>query len=343
MSMKTGAGRLSLALLAGAGAALAAGLVGRQMRRFDFRGASVLITGGSRGLGLELARRFGREGARLALVARGPAALERAVLELRDCGIDATAYPCDITKQDQVQQTVREIVQAQRGIDVLVNNAGIVQVGPFENMDLEDYRAALDIYAWGPLYLIKEVVPHMKRQGGGRIVNISSIGGVVSIPHMVPYCMGKFALTALSDGVRAELAKDGIRVTTVVPGLMRTGSHLNAYFKGKHRLEFAWFSLSDAFPLLSTASAKAAGKIVEACRFGQPRLILTLPAALLHVGNALFPSVTSAGTKLAVRLLPGPVAAAENRVHTGRQSRSAFSASVLTKLADRAAKRNNEL
>jgi NAD(P)-dependent dehydrogenase (short-subunit alcohol dehydrogenase family) len=342
--MKMDARKLSLFVLAGAGSALAVALArrARRGRRMDFQGASVVITG-SRGLGLELARRFGSEGASVSLVARDEMVLKRALRELRSQGVDVTIHACDITRKDQVERTVRDIISEHGRIDVLVNNAGVVQVAPFENLDQEDFQDSLDIHAWGPLALIREIVPYMKRQGGGRIVNISSIGGLVAIPHLLAYCMGKFALTALSDGLRAELAKDGIRVTTVAPGLMRTGSHLNAYFKGDNRKEFAWFSIADAFPLFSISSARAARKIVEACRYGSSRLILSFPATLLHACNALLPGLLSAGSRLAVRLLPAPVAQKDNRLRTGRQSRSVFSPALLTGLADRAARRNNEL
>jgi NAD(P)-dependent dehydrogenase (short-subunit alcohol dehydrogenase family) len=340
--MKPSVRRMSLLFLIGAGASLAA-VAARRNRRVDFQDASVVISGGSRGLGLELARRLGREGARLSLLARDQDELDRAVRHLRRHGLDAIAYRCDLTRPGEVARAVREIILERGSIEVLINNAGMVQVAPFENLEDEDFQASLDVHAWGVLALIREVIPHMKRQGGGRIVNISSIGGLVAIPHLLPYCVGKFALTALSDGLRAELAKDGIRVTTVAPGLMRTGSHLNAYFKGKNRKEFAWFSISDAFPLFSISSEKAARKIVEACRYASPRLILTIPALLLHTCNALFPSLVSAGSRLAVRLLPAPVAPEENRLCTGRQSRSALSPSILTRLADRAAQRNNEM
>ena len=153
-----------------------------------------------------------------------------------------------------MEQTVEEILKLRGRIDVLVNNAGIIQVAPFENLNMQDFSSSMDVHAWGPLYMVQAVTPHMKRQGEGRIVNISSIGGLVAVPHLLAYTMGKFALTGLSDGLRAELAKDGIRVTTVAPGLMRTGSHVNAFFKGQHRKEFAWFSISGTNPLLSTHS-----------------------------------------------------------------------------------------
>ena len=120
-------------------------------------------------------------------------------------------------------------------IDVLVNNAGIIQVGPLDTMTAEDFRRALQTHFWGPLNTILAVLPQMRMRKAGRIVNISSLGGRVSIPHLLPYSASKFALVGLSKGLHSELRKEGITVTTVCPGLMRTGSPRNAEFKGKHR------------------------------------------------------------------------------------------------------------
>src|SRR5262249_52903527 len=136
-------------------------------------------------------------------------------------------------------------------IDVLINNAGVIEVGPLETMTLQDFEEAMRTHFWGPVYTTMAVLSEMRYRGGGRIVNISSIGGKVSVPHLVPYCASKFALCGLSEGLRAELAKDNILVTTVIPGLMRTGSPPNATFKGRHREEYAWFSISDALPVVS--------------------------------------------------------------------------------------------
>lgn len=338
---RAGSRLLSLALL-GAGAGFLFLGVRRHLRRIGFRGRSVVITGGSRGLGLELARQFGAEGARLSLLARDPDELARAREDLVRRGADVQVFSCDVRNREQVERTVSAILEARGVIDVLVNNAGVIQVAPFENLALDDYKESVEVHAWGPLHLIRAIAPHMQQRKQGRIVNISSIGGLVAVPHLLGYCMGKFALTGLSDGLRAELAKDGVYVTTVAPGLMRTGSHVNAFFRGQHQKEYAWFAISGGNPLASTTAPRAAKQILDACRYGDPRLIITFPARLLHVMNALFPGITAFGTGLAARLLPAPAGPGPNPLWTGKESASAAAPSVLTKLADQAVPKNNE-
>lgn len=303
----------------------------------------MIITGGSRGLGLELARRFAEEGARLTLLARDKEELDRARQELAATGADVLIHPCDVRDQEQVKGAVHFVLGERGRIDVLVNNAGVIQVGPVEHMEPADFKEALDVHTWGPFHMMHAAVPIMKEQGGGRIVNIASIGGLVAVPHLLPYVMSKFALTGLSDGMRAELAKDNIHVTTVCPGLMRTGSHVNALFKGQHEKEFAWFALSNALPLFSTRARRAAKKIVEACRRGTARLIITPQARLLHALNALAPELAATLLNLAGCLLPGAAQADGERRRPGWASRTSAAPSVLTWLADKAALRNNEL
>lgn len=337
-----GGSRALPALLACAGAAVLLCRILRQKRRLDFRGLSVVITGGSRGLGLEIGRQLAAEGARISLLARDADELHRAGSELGSKGGDVRTFPCDVRDRQKVEQTVAAIVNSHGSVDVLINVAGVIQVAPFENLDLEDYQASIDVHAWGPLHMIRTIAPLMQRRKQGRIVNISSIGGIVAVPHLLGYTMGKFALTGLSDGFRAELAKDRVYVTTVIPGLMRTGSHVNAMFKGQHRKEYAWFAISGANPLLSTTAPKAARKIIEACRYGDPRLIITFPARLLHVANSLFPGITAFGTGLAGRLLPGPVDPESNVLRSGKESASFAAPSILTRLNDQAVPQNNE-
>ncbi len=221
-------------------ASLSAGLllsryVLRKLTEYKLSNKTVLITGGSRGLGLVLAREFVREGARIAICARDEQELEQARLDLEKRGAEVMAIDCDVTSNAQVMEMIDAIGRRFGDIDVLVNNAGVIQVGPVEVMTRQDFDQAMQTHFWGPLNTIMAVLPAMRSRKQGRIVNISSIGGKISVPHLVPYSASKFALVGLSKGLRAELLKDGIVVTTVCPGLMRTGSPRNADFKGRHR------------------------------------------------------------------------------------------------------------
>lgn len=327
---------------AGAGITLTISFLNRLSRRTSFRDSSVVITGGSRGLGIELARLFAGQGSRLTLLARDEDELDRAKKELQGRGADVLVYACDITKAEDLQKAVDYVVLNRKRIDVLINNAGVIKVGPFEDMEMRDFEEALAVHAWAPLMMSRAVLPHMKRQGSGRIVNISSIGGLVAIPHMLPYSMSKFALVGLSDGLRAELSKYGIFVTTVAPGLMRTGSHVNAFFKGQNEKEFAWFSLLEALPLFSTGARRAAKRIMEACRYGEPFVVITLQARALQLANAIFPNVTASLSKLSDRLLPSDPGPDGHASHTGWESRSGLVPSFLTKMADAKINANNE-
>src|SRR5438105_121458 len=210
--------------------------------RYTLRDKVAVITGGSRGLGLVLARHICARGGRVALIARDPEALARAKADLAPHVSVVLTIECDLLDAEQIESAVRQIIDRFGKIDILINNAGIIEVGPIEHMTPEDFERAMRVHFWAPFELISQIVPEMRIWGGGRIVNISSIGGKVAVPHLAPYSASKFALTGLSDAIRAELARDNIHVTTVAPGMMRTGSHVNARFKGKHDMEFAWFA-----------------------------------------------------------------------------------------------------
>lgn len=330
------------ALAAGA-AAIALRRALRRRRASSFAGKVVVVTGGSRGLGLEIARVFADEGARLVLLARTPEELSRAAGELAERsrrGAPRT-IACDLVEPDQVHAAVERIERTLGGIDVLVNNAGVILASPLEQLDERDFAAALDVHFWGPLRLSLAAVETMRRRGGGRIVNVASIGGLVAVPHLLPYCASKFALVGLSDGLRAELAKDGIRVTTVCPGLMRTGSHVNAWFKGRREVEYSLFSLLAGSPLTSIDAGRAARRIVEACRHGERFLVLSPQARLLRRFSTLAPEWWARAAALAGRLLPSP--SDDGEAAAGRDLSGRWAPSFLTRLADRAARRNNEL
>jgi NAD(P)-dependent dehydrogenase (short-subunit alcohol dehydrogenase family) len=327
---------------AGAGALLAAGALLRRRSSYDLDGKTVLITGGSRGLGLVMAREFADRRAHVAICARDPQEINSALDDLRGRGADAFGFPCDVADRAQVGEMVRLVRDKFGRIDVLVNNAGVIQVGPMDVMTLDDYEQAMNVHFWGPLYTMMAVLPEMRQRGEGRVVNISSIGGKIAVPHLLPYCASKFALVGLSEGMRAELLKDGVVVTTVCPGLMRTGSPRNALFKGKHRAEYAWFAISDSLPITSISAERAASQIVEACRRGDAELVLSIQAELAVKFHALFPGVTSDILGFINRFLPGPNGIGTKDVR-GRDSDSVVTRSPLTVLSQWAAARNNEM
>lgn len=332
--------------LVGAVTGAAAVIVGsRAVRRrhaIEFAGRVVVITGGSRGLGLVIARQLAEEGARLCLLARDPEELARAKAQLPGSA-EAMTIPCDIRNEADVRAAIGKVLEKWTAVDVLINNAGVIQVGPLEHMRVEDFENAMATHFWGPLSLMMSAIPSMRRRGFGRIVNISSIGGRIAVPHMAPYCASKFALVGLSDSMRAELAQHGIRVTTVCPGLMRTGGPVNADMKGNHEAEYAWFAISSATPGLSTSAEHAARRIIDACRHGDAELTITLPAQLAVALNDAMPSLVASAMALANRLLPAATDGSGDRHRRGRDSQSRWAPSIATALSDRAAVANNEV
>jgi NAD(P)-dependent dehydrogenase (short-subunit alcohol dehydrogenase family) len=250
------------------------------------------------------------------------------------------ALVCDVTDPAQVTAAVDNTVARFGRLDVLVNNAGIIQVGPPEAMTSDDYDRAMRVHFWGPFHTSQAALPHLRIGGDSRIVNISSIGGRVSVPHLLPYCASKFALVGLSEGLRGALAADGIKVTTVCPGLMRTGSTGRAWFKGRPQSEHAWFSVAGSAPLLAMDSGRAARRIVAACRRGDAELRLPFWAAAAIAVHALVPGLSARVMAAAESCLPKDVES--TGMVEGRDVPSRASRSVLTLLGRRAAWRNNE-
>lgn len=336
-----------------AGGFLAARAIVRQVRSFQWRGRTVIIAGGSRGLGFVLARQLMELGADVTICAHDPDRLDAAAVKLRrhaaeldrhshrpPCG-KLTTVGCDIRDPRQVTQMVGAVLDRRGEIDVLINVAGIMSVGPIDAMTMDDFRAAMETNCWGHLNTIRAVLPAMRLRGWGRICNIASIGGKRAVPHMLPYDASKFALVGLSTGLRTELAKDGILVTTVCPGLMRTGSPRNAEFKGRHRDEYAWFSIGDGLPLVSMSAESAARKILRACRNGDAEAMIVGPGNFASLLSTLAPNITAEILMLVDRLLP-KMGGIGQQSAKGFQSKSEWSPSLLTTLNERAAAANNE-
>jgi short-subunit dehydrogenase len=340
--MKRQNGKGLLMAAAGAAGLCAVRAIFRKAGEYRLRDRVVLITGGSRGLGLVMARELAREGAPIAICARDVEELNRARDELDTLGANVLAVPCDVTDRQLVEEMARSVREYFGQIDVLINNAGVIEVGPMEVMTIEDYEKAMKTHFWGPLYTVLAVLPEMRLRGEGRIVNIASIGGKISVPHLLPYSASKFALVGFSEGLRAELKKDGVVVTTVCPGLMRTGSPVNATFKGQHRAEYAWFTISDSLPVTSMAAERAARQIIRAFKRGDAEVILSIQAKAAALFHGIFPGLTADMLGLVNRLLPGPGGIGEASAR-GYESESDLAPSWLTALSDRAAMRNNEI
>lgn len=264
----------------------------------------VLIVGSSRGLGLDLARAYARRGAKVAVCARDPDEVARAASELANAGATVAAEVCDATAADQVARMVQN-VEAQLGtLDILITCAATIQVGPLECMTTADFEEAMRQIFWSAYHPTMAVLPGMRARRRGRIGHVTSFGGKLAVPHMLPYSSAKFAATGFSAGLRAEVAKDGISVTTIAPGLLRTGAHVNAPFKGQHAKEYAWFSAGAVAPLISLPSEKAAARIIRAIDRGTAEITLSLGVRAAIILQALMPTATARLMALQNRLLP---------------------------------------
>ncbi len=306
-------------LVAGAATAGLAAAISALLPRRGPRGQVVLITGGGGGLGSALARRWAREDARLVLNGRTPDQPDQTRRALLAEGHvrnpdHILAVPADLTRLEDAERLIDTTLTRFGRIDVLINAAGIIEVGPFENQPVSAFRDAMDANFFSALHTITAALPHLLRQTPMRsahnrasIVNISSIGGKFAVPHMLPYVASKFALTGFSEGLHAELRSRGVRVTTVCPGLMRTGSEVRAHFVGNVDQERRWFDLGATTPVVAASVGHAANRIYNATIAGAAEITITPQAWLAARINGLAPGLTSIAGALANDLiLPKP-------------------------------------
>jgi NAD(P)-dependent dehydrogenase (short-subunit alcohol dehydrogenase family) len=323
--------------LATAAAAAGAREAFRRSRTIDLDGRVALVTGGSRGLGFALARELRSRGARVVICARGAEQLERAREKL---GRDVLAVPCDVADREQVRDLVAVATERFGAVDVLVNNAGVIAVGPLQTQTVADFEEMLAIQLWGVVNCTFAVLPQMRERGFGRIANVTSIGGKISVPWLLPYNTAKFAAVGFSEGLRAELAGTGVAVTTVVPGLMRTGSFLAAFFKGdRAELEYSLFTPLSATPATTVSAERAARRIVTAVRQGDAEITVGLHARLAARANGVAPGLVADLLGLVQRALP-EVGGTERR--RGSEIDSPVDESPLTAPGRRAARELNQ-
>jgi NAD(P)-dependent dehydrogenase (short-subunit alcohol dehydrogenase family) len=260
----------------------------------------VLITGGSRGLGLAIATRFAHNPVRLVLASRNLAELQQAQATLLAQFAhlrpeDFHLVAADLAKPEECQRLVAEAIDRFGRIDVLVNNAAIIDVGPIESQTLEIFERTMQINFFAALYTTWAALPHLRKQtplDGTRrasIVNIASIGGKIAVPHMLPYSAAKFALVGFSEGLHAELRHKGIRVTTVCPGLMRTGGEDHANIVGDVEFERRWFNFAANTPVIAVSAKYAANKIFHAVAAGRAEITISPQAWLAARIGGVFP------------------------------------------------------
>jgi short-subunit dehydrogenase len=264
----------------------------------------VLITGGSKGLGFVLAKHLIKEKCKIALCARSLKELKVARDELRAIGGDPFISVCDVSNRKAVDNLISEVIKHFGQIDILVNDAGVIMVAPMESYPLHKYHEAMDIMFWGTVNTTLAVLPYMKNKKTGQVINITSVGGMVSIPHLLPYTASKFAAVGFSQGITAELRKDNIYVSTIVPGLMRTGSYVNAFFQENNKNEFKLFSMMSTAPILTISADKAARETIRAIKNRTVLKVLGLPAKVLIELNHFFPETTLKFLSLVSRFLP---------------------------------------
>ncbi|UJR79706.1 SDR family NAD(P)-dependent oxidoreductase [Sandaracinus amylolyticus] len=296
---------LTLAAAAGIGGlVLATRAARRHAARASLHGRVVVIVGGTRGLGLAMARRFVALGCPVAICGRDEETAERARLDLIERGGTVVAASCDATDEAEVARFL-DLVLANLGrVDVLITCAATIGVGPIESMTTRDFQEAMESIFWSSVNPTLAVLPIMRGHGGGRIAHVTSIGGRIPIPHLLAYSAAKFAEVGFSEGLHAEVAKDGIAVTTIVPGLMRTGSYVRAHYHGDVVKEQAWFGSASIAPAISMDADRAASQMVDAIAAKRGRVIVGMPARAAIAAYELFPGTTSRALAVTERALP---------------------------------------
>ena len=244
------------------------------------KGKVALVTGASSGIGEATARTLAERGAAVTLVARNEERLGFITREISAAGGQALALETDVTDKDSVRDTVERTVEQFGTLDILVNNAGLGLSGRVAELRPEDLRYVFEVNMLGPLNCLQASLPHMRR--GGRIINVSSVVGKRAIPKVGGYCATKFALNALSDSLRVEVADRGITVTSVYPGTTRTAFRENSRRTKDEKRGWRPKGITPE---------KVAEKISDAAENGGRDLYVTLPDRLFIVGTTLAPGL----------------------------------------------------
>jgi len=245
------------------------------------KGRVTVVTGASGGIGEATARELSSRGAAVVLLARNAQKIHYLQREFRAAGGEALALPTDVSDDASVSSAFEEIATWRGTVDVLVNNAGLGLSGRVAELRPDDLRHVFEVNVLGPLRCTQAALPRMPR--GGRIINVSSVVGLRAIPNVGGYSASKFALNALSDALRVEVAKRGVGVTSVYPGTTRTAFRENARRTGNE--ERGWRPRG-------VAPEKVAEKIANAAEEGGRDVYVTLKDRLFVAGTTALPGLT---------------------------------------------------
>jgi len=188
----------------------------------NIAGKVVVITGASSGLGEATARLLARHGATVALAARRADRIDALAAEINDANGKALAVPTDVADREQVKALVAAVVEKFGRVDVMLNNAGLMPLAPLEDLKTDEWDQMIEVNLKGVLYGIAAALPYMKEQKSGHFINVSSVYGHKLGPNATVYCATKFAVRALSEGLRQEVKPYNIRTTVISPGAVAT-------------------------------------------------------------------------------------------------------------------------
>jgi 3-oxoacyl-[acyl-carrier protein] reductase len=226
------------------------------------KGKVAIVTGGTQGIGRASALRLSAEGARVAIVARDAGRLERTLGELQGAGGEALAVQADVSRAADCERVVAEVLGRFAGVDILVNNAGTSATGEFEAVSDATWQADFDLKLFAAIRLARLAIPHMKRAGGGRVINITNIGAKQPRARSMPTTVTRAAGLALTKALSKEYAPDGILVNTICIGLVRAGQHERRAAQRGVDVEALYAEMGKDIPLGRVGQAEEVANVV---------------------------------------------------------------------------------
>ena len=229
-----------------------------------------IVTGGSEGIGKAAAQSMAQEGAKVVIVARRPDVLDQAAQDIKTA-TEGVVLPIagDVTDRGTAERVVQTAVDSFGHVDILVNNAGFALAKAFENVTDDDWEGDFDLKVWAAVRFIRAVIPQMRKAGGGRIINVTNLGGRTPGPASMPTSISRAAGIAITKGLSKDLAKDNILVSTVCIGLVKSGQTQRPYTRLSESnpnltLEDFWTQRAKdlAIPLGRVAEAREAGDVI---------------------------------------------------------------------------------